>query len=73
MRESAARSLQVPPEHPYIVQTAGVCGGRARIEGTRIPVSTVAEYQRSGDSLSEIAALYPHVPPAAIEDAIGYY
>src|SRR5262245_58155479 len=73
MGGATARSLQISPEHPYIVQTAGVCGGRARIEGTRIPVGTIAEYQRSGDSMAEIAALYPHLPSAAIEDAIGYY
>ena len=59
--------------HPYIVRTEGVCGGRPRIKDSRIPVSTIAEYVLSGESLSEIVSLYPHVGSAAIEDAIGYY
>ena len=60
-------------DHPYVVRTEGICGGRPRLKGSRIPVSTIAKYVRSGESLSGIAALYPHVRPAAIQDAIGYY
>jgi uncharacterized protein (DUF433 family) len=59
--------------HPCVVQTKGVCGGRARIRDSRIPVSTIAEYVRSGESRADILYLYTHVEPAAIDDAIGYY
>jgi uncharacterized protein (DUF433 family) len=74
MRHSTVRNLEpTPSEHPYIVRTEGVCGGRPRIKDSRIPVSTIAEYIRSGDSLSDISSLYPHITPAALEDALGYY
>jgi uncharacterized protein (DUF433 family) len=59
--------------HPHIVQTKGVCGGRARIRDSRIPVSTIAEYVSRGESRADILYLYTHIEPAAIDDAIGYY
>lgn len=34
-----------------IVKTHGVCGGRARIEGTRIPVWAVVKARRDGLSI----------------------
>jgi uncharacterized protein (DUF433 family) len=37
-----------------IEQTSGVCGGRARIAGTRVPVHRVAGYYRLGYSPEEI-------------------
>jgi uncharacterized protein (DUF433 family) len=63
-----------------ITEQPSLCGPHGRIlrrasahQGRRIPVSTIAEYVRSGESLSQIAALYPHIESAAIKDAIGYY
>lgn len=60
-------------EHPHIVRTEGVCGGRPHIRNSRISVRTVAELHRAGESVAEICATYPHVDPAAIYDAISYY
>ncbi|HET9226760.1 MAG TPA: DUF433 domain-containing protein [Thermoanaerobaculia bacterium] len=62
-----------PEAHPYIVRTEGFCGGSPRISGTRIPVWGIAELYKRGEPAGEIAALYTHVDPAAIQDAIGYY
>lgn len=62
-----------PTEHPHIVQTEGVCGGRPHIRRSRISVRTVAELHRAGESVAEICATYPHLDPAAIYDAISYY
>ena len=59
--------------HPHIVQTEGVCGGAPRIRKTRIPVWQIAGFFRRGEPVEEIAALYRHVDPEAIRDAIGYY
>src|ERR1700742_4695878 len=73
MRGAALRKPEPQSTHPYVVQTRGVCGGSARIRGGRISVRTIAEYVRSGQSRSEITFLYPHIEPAAIDDAIGYY
>ena len=56
-----------------MVRTPGVCGGRARIKDSRISVSLIAGFHREGEPLEEIFATYPHIPPAAIRDAIGYY
>ncbi len=56
-----------------MVRTPGVCGGRPRIKDSRIPVSLVAGFYREGDSLEVIQETYPHIEPAAIQDAIGYY
>ena len=74
MRHTAIRKPEPTlNDHPYIVRTEGVCGGRPRIKDSRIPVSTIAGYVLSGDSPEKIAALYPRVEPVAIEDAVGYY
>lgn len=63
----------VPEEHPYVVRTEGVCGGRPRIKDSRIPVSVIAGFYREGEPVEEIVATYPHIDPAAIRDAVGYY
>ena len=62
-----------PEAHPHIVRTEGFCGGSPRIRGTRLAVWGIAELFRRGEPIEEISALYPHVDPAAIHDAIGYY
>lgn len=73
MRGATVRKVELMSSHPYIVQTKGVCGGRARIRDSRIPVSTIGEYVRGGESRDNLLFLYSHVEPAAIDDAIGYY
>lgn len=74
MRQTSIRKLgSIPTEHPYVVRTEGVCGGRPRIRDSRIPVSTIAELYGQGEPVDEILATYPHLDPAAIHDAIGYY
>ena len=69
---SAAR-LAHPTEHPHVVRTPGVCGGRPHIKDSRIPVSAIAGLFRRGEPAHEIAATYPHLDPAAVYDAISYY
>jgi uncharacterized protein (DUF433 family) len=60
-------------EHPYIVHTMGICGGRAIIKGTRIAVQLIAELYKAGDTVDEILQSYQHVQGAAIFDALSYY
>ena len=62
-----------PEAHPHIVRTEGFCGGSPRIRGTRLAVWGLAELYCRGESIEDLSALYPHVDPAAIRDAIGYY
>jgi uncharacterized protein (DUF433 family) len=73
MRGATVRKADLMSSHPYIVQTKGVCGGRARIRDTRIPVSTIGEYVRKGESRDNLLFLYSYIDPAAIDDAIDYY
>lgn len=61
-------------EHPYIVRVKGVCGGRAVIKGTRIPVWLIAGWFKDGYSPEQIQReIYPHLSPAQIYDALSYY
>jgi uncharacterized protein (DUF433 family) len=73
MSPKPAHSTEILPGHPHVVQTEGICGGRARIRGTRISVRTIAEFLLRDEPFEEIAATYPHVAPAALQDAIDYY
>ncbi len=60
-------------EHPHIVRTEGICGGRPRIRGSRISVRTVAALHIAGESAQEMTTTYPQVGLAAVYDAISYY
>jgi uncharacterized protein (DUF433 family) len=60
----------------YIVKTPGICGGRARIDGTRLTVAwIVGQMLHAGQTLEEMVADYAHVPlrPAQIHAALAYY
>ena len=60
-------------EHPYIVRVPGICGGRPTVKGTRITVQLIATLYKAGDSVEEVLQGYPHLPAAAVYDAISYY
>lgn len=71
--EPSQFSEMQPTEHPYIVRVVGLCGGRPTIRGTRIPVQLIAALFKAGDAVEEILQNYPHLPAAAVYDAISYY
>jgi len=73
MRQTANQTPEPIRDHPYIVQTEGVCGGSPCIQNSRIPVRVIAALYRRGEPVQEILDTYPHLDPAAIDDAIGYY
>ena len=56
----------------YIVKTAGVVGGRARIEGTRIAVWHLAERLRAGDSARDLLDDFPYLGIERITSALIY-
>ena len=56
----------------FIVKTPGICGGRARIAGHRIPVFRVAKAFRAGHSPEEMLELWPSLSLAEIHAAIAY-
>jgi uncharacterized protein (DUF433 family) len=64
---------EIKTEHPHIVRSPGVCGGRPRIKGTRIAVDFIARFLQSGTGADDILALYPYLTRSAIHDAISFY
>jgi len=56
-----------------LVKSPGVCGGRQRIDGTRITVSRIATLYKQGQTAEEIAQTYPHLTLGQIYIALGYY
>jgi uncharacterized protein (DUF433 family) len=60
-------------EHPHIVRSAAILGGRPRIKATRIGVDFIGRFLQIGTGPEEIAQMYPFLTLAAIHDAISYY
>lgn len=59
---------------PHIVKVAGVCGGAATIEGTRIAVWHIVEYYyKVGMSVEEILMDWDYLKPAQVFSSLAYY
>ena len=56
-----------------LVQTPGVCGGRLRIDGSRITVARIAVLYRQGLTAEDISQTYRHLPLEKIYAALAYY
>jgi len=56
-----------------LVQTRDVCGGRIRIDGTRITVSRIATLYKQGLTAEEIATTYEHLSLGQVYAALAYY
>jgi uncharacterized protein (DUF433 family) len=56
-----------------LVCSPDVCGGRLRIEGTRITVMQIATLFRQGLSAEDMTHEYPHAPEGGIYAALAYY
>lgn len=56
-----------------LVKTPGTCGGRIRIDGTRITVHRVAALYKQGHTAEEIAQTYPHLSLGQVYTALAYY
>ena len=58
----------------HITATPDVCGGKPRIEGTRIRVQDVyVWHELRGQSPEEIVTNFPHLTLAGIYAALSYY
>ncbi len=55
-----------------VVKTPGTVGGKARIQGTRIPVWILESYRRQGGSDAEILLDYPSLSQADLDAAWAY-
>lgn len=56
-----------------LVRSPGICGGRLRIEGTRITINQMAALYKAGSTPEEIADQYPHLTLAQVYTALAYY
>jgi uncharacterized protein (DUF433 family) len=56
-----------------LTRTADVCGGRIRLDGTRITVHRIATLYKQGQSPEEIAQTYPHLSLGQVYAALAYY
>jgi len=56
-----------------LVRSPDVCGGRLRIDGTRITVNQIVAWYKQGYSPEEIADQYSHITLAQVYTALAYY
>jgi uncharacterized protein (DUF433 family) len=56
-----------------LVKTPDVCGGRVRIDGTRITVHRIAVLYRQGQHAEDIAQAYPYLTLSQIYTALAYF
>lgn len=56
-----------------LVSTPDVCGGRLRIDGTRITVNQIVVLYKQGSNAEDIADEYPHLTLAQVYAALAYY
>ena len=52
-----------------IVKTPGTCGGRARIDGTRLSISFLITLRRLGVDIDD----YPNITKQMMNEAVKYY
>jgi len=56
----------------FIVKTSGTCGGRARVSGRRIPVSSIYRWFLSGLAPEDILSKYESLTLAEVYASIAY-
>jgi uncharacterized protein (DUF433 family) len=56
-----------------LISSPDICGGRLRIDGTRITINQIAALYKQGLDAEEIAEQYPHLTLAQVYAALSYY
>jgi uncharacterized protein (DUF433 family) len=56
-----------------LARSPDICGGRIRIDGTRITVHRIATLYKQGQSPEDIAQTYPHLSLSQVYAALAYY
>jgi len=56
-----------------LARSPDVCGGRLRINGTRMTVNQLVVWYKQGYTPEEIADQYPHLTLAQVYTALAYY
>jgi uncharacterized protein (DUF433 family) len=66
--------METAIEKKHIVATPDTCGGKPRIEGTRIRVQDVyVWHELQGQSPEEIVSNFPHLSLASVHAALVYF
>lgn len=58
---------------PGIERTPGICGGSARVAGSRIPVWAIVRYKQLGANDAELLQAYPTIRADDLSNALAYY
>jgi uncharacterized protein (DUF433 family) len=67
-------SAGLPPAGPHITASPEICGGKPRVNGTRIRVQDIVVwYERLARTADEIVADYPQLTLADVHAALAYY
>ena len=56
-----------------LIATPAVCGGRMRIDGTRITVHRIATLYKQGQSAEDIVQTYPQLSLGQIYTALAFF
>jgi len=56
-----------------LVSSPDVCGGRLRVDGTRITVNQIVVLYKQGYNAEDIADEYPHLTLAQVYTALAHY
>lgn len=56
-----------------LVRTPGICGGRLRIDGTRMTVNQIVTLSKQGLSAQEIVEQYPQRTLSEIHTVLAWY
>jgi uncharacterized protein (DUF433 family) len=56
-----------------LVRTSNVCGGRLRIDGTRVTVLQIVALYKRGETPEEIAENFPQLKLSQVYAALAYY
>jgi uncharacterized protein (DUF433 family) len=59
--------------NPKLVRTPDVCGGRLRLEGTRMTVNQIITLFKQGSSVEEILEQYPQRTLSEIHSILSWY
>jgi len=57
----------------YIVKTPRICGGKARIENTRVGVHDVIGLLQNGETVETVIRQLPDVTRAQVYECLSYY
>lgn len=76
VRHNEETTMTVPPATVgirRITRTPGVLGGRACVQGTRIPVASIVLVERELGGVDGVRHEYPQLSAEDVADALAYY